>query len=170
MNEIKTWPNTSSGDTLFFGFSMSSQGNRFGHETSVFDSQVWTTTQQVRDLSDNVSLSLSEYLTTENGDIEDGSLLRLSADGTLVAVARGDSTSVYENGVLINTFRGKALAWFDDNRLLIELDYDWRIVDSSGHLQPTPKLSTGARGAQIVSATKSTREILAPHKVVFDSY
>jgi len=166
VNEIKTWSYPSSGDTAFFGFSMSSQGNRFGHETGEFDdaSTIWTYTQQVRDLDDNVSLGLTESFTTNDNGLEDGRLLRLSADGTLVTVARGDSTNVYENGVLIDTFRGEALAWFDDNRLLIELDGEWRIVDSSGHLQPALKwrADEGYGDAQFVSATEVYSPTLGP--------
>ncbi|HEX2871141.1 MAG TPA: hypothetical protein VHP33_07795 [Polyangiaceae bacterium] len=168
-DEIKTWPysfpDPSSADARFFGFSMSSQGNRFGHETGVFDSS-YTYTRQVRDLDDNVSLVLTESV--NDLSVEYDGHLRLSADGTLVAVTafdpnnnptrRGDSTSVYENGVLINTFRGNALAWFDDDRLLIELDGAWRVVDSSGHLEPAPEQPAdygyGDGDAQIVSASE----------------
>ncbi len=55
-------------------------------------------------------------------------------------MASGDATNVYDNGVLINAFPGTPVEWFDDDRLLVELDGAWRIYDSSGALQPTPSI------------------------------
>jgi hypothetical protein len=155
-SEIKVWPYSLS-DPQFFGFSMSSQGNRFGHQTGVADDgPSWTYTQEVRDLDDNVSLSLTESVPVNGLNAAIANPPRLSADGTLVAVASGNATNVYASGVLVNAFPGTPLSWFDDNRLLVELDGAWRIYDSSGQLQPTPNLKATYDPSEvhIVSATE----------------
>jgi hypothetical protein len=153
---IKTWPYTSD-DPRFFGFSMSSEGNRFGHQTGSYDQGTnrWSYTMDVRDLNDDVSLSLTENIPVNDLDARVDAPLRLSADGTLVAVASGNATNVYDNGVLVNALSGKPLAWFDDDRLLVELDGHFRVYDSSGQLEPSANLKDYA-GNDIVSIVSAT--------------
>ncbi len=141
----KVWPYSwTSYPTLFFDFSMSATGNRFGHVTGTFDSNRWRYTRQVLDVA-NATPWFTQTAT-------DDTPLRLSPDGTRVAAATGPkneaatATNIYENGVLIGAVPGSPVAWTSADRLLVNR-YDDRgasigaaLYDEQGVPQTTPTL------------------------------
>lgn len=66
-------------------------------------------------------------------------------------MASGDSTNVYDSGVLVSALPGRPLAWFEDDRLLVELDG----FDVGRHRSRGPR---------------RVRQRRRPHKLVFDTY
>jgi hypothetical protein len=131
LTQLKVWPYEwmDGNPDVFLDFSMSSNGARFGHVVGTSPH-----THRVLDLDDNVSLMVTS---------DSAQPPRLSADGTLVAVAAAGYTAsnLYQGGTLFGVVPGEAAAWVDDQHLLVHARDEMnrvraRIYDTQGNLQP----------------------------------
>jgi hypothetical protein len=83
--------------------------------------------------------------------------IRLSPDGTLIAVSNGSTsvagTNIFKNGNFVTTVPGWAVGWIDNSRLLVNTMGTWglghpailgcSIYDSSGVKLTSPPLNLG---------------------------
>jgi hypothetical protein len=161
-SELKRWPYLHSNDLSeprFLDFTMSSDGEHFAHHdvqtvgpapTGEFTT---TFTTRVRDLDDNVSLTVTSKLNT---------LLRLSSSGARAAIATsegtGGETEIYEGSELVNLLPGSPLAWLDDERVLMAGSDGVRVfryrggLDSSIELPPLSGVSV-ATSTEVYAST-----------------
>jgi len=110
--QINSWPYAFQSQTPFlFDFSLSGSGALLG---------------QVLE-SENTGLSFTRQVTATTGgptiwsDSLSSDPIRISPDGTLIAVSNGllSGTNIYRNGMLATAVPGWAVGWIDDGRLLV---------------------------------------------------
>lgn len=148
-SEIGPFPNIPWVDSV----SMSALGNRVGYTAGAL--------QTVMDLAGNVTFTRSEG---------DDTTLALSSDGSRVAAPSGTpnvaatTTTIYENGTLIDALTGYPLLWLDHDHLLVDTVWEnnnpnkpggARIYAVPGGFEPGPQLpGLGYDDPRMVSSTE----------------
>jgi hypothetical protein len=114
---INSWPYTFYGSPTLFDFSLSGSGETIGQILGTLGTA--PTVRQVTATSGGPIL-WSDVTPAANG----ASPIRLSPDGTLIAVSNGteyttSTTNIYKNGLLVTAVSGWVIGWIDNERVLV---------------------------------------------------
>ncbi|HTL97705.1 MAG TPA: hypothetical protein VL181_02770, partial [Holophagaceae bacterium] len=147
---INTWPstfNSGSSTPYLSGFSLSGSGTVVGLVTQAGSGATRAYTREAVPTAGGASLW---------SDTQSGELIRLSPDGTYIAVSSGppDSiydaplvTDIYHNGVLVTAVPGWAAGWIDNGQLLVN---SYAVEDAS-FVQYTSCAIYGTGGALLAA-------------------
>jgi hypothetical protein len=139
------------GTPYLFDFSLSGSGTVTGQVMAYYNAATIIPVKYTRQAAPTAGGST---IWSDPNPDQDG--IKLSPDGTLIAVSAGaasptSTTNIYKNGVLVTAVSGFAIGWIDNNQLLIN-NYVYAphtvtptysgasIYDATGALLSTPTL------------------------------
>jgi hypothetical protein len=162
-----TWPYTMDTYPLPLDMTLLGSGTIFGQLLGTWDGSKWTCARQVTPTAGGPSVWSDSVVPQKAAWPCNGLSIRLSPDGTLIAVSNAKDqtaeTNIYRNGSLATVVPGWAVAWLDNTHVLLN-NYSYTftspvyagstVYDSSGVMVSAPTLpELGTNGAvQVLSA------------------